>query len=1015
MDAKGRLLAQREAQLALIDSIQQGLASALGFQAIVDLVGDKLREVFRTPDLTIAWHDEKENLLQPLYAFEHGKRLAIAPYRPTPGGQFETMVRTRRPQVLNRAADYARLNARALPGTDQSKSMIGVPIVSGDRVRGLISIEDYEREDAFGDSEVRLLTTIAASLGNAMQSARLFDETQRLLGETERRNAELAVINSIQEGVAGKLDFQAIVDLVGDKLREVLRTDNVGIRWYDEKHRLVRYLYQYEHGQRLAPAPTPMAQPQGARKHVAPIVANGPAEMDALGIVTMPGTDRACSSCTVPIHAGDRVLGTIVVEDFVRECAYGNAEVSLLSTIAASLGVALENARLFDETQRLLKETEQRAAELAVINSIQEGVAGKLDFQAIVDLVGDKLREVLRTGDIGIRWFDDQQKVVHYLYEYEHGERLPPVAPSVPRTVSWETLTSTREPRVMNTLAESTAVGTLPGTDTAKSAVMVPIIGSNRTIGSIVVENHEREHAFTESDVRLLKTVGSSMGVALENARLFDETQRLLKETEQRNAELAVINAIQRGMSEQLEFQAIIELVGDKLREVFARGSVSVRWFDPATGLIHYLYENARGVRQQFPPAPPAKGGVWDTLIATRRPVVLNTPAESAALGLKVVPGGWQPISSLWVPIIGSERVLGTVCVWDFEREYAYGEAEVRLVGMVAATMGIALENARLFDETQRRTRETAALAEVGRDISSTLDLEVVMDRIAQHARDLLHCDNSAIFLPDADGENYRAIVALGTVGDQIRETEIRTGAGIIGGIIAAGRPEFVNDTQADPRAIQIAGTGRDEDERLMVAPLLAGKTVKGAMAVWRTGGRPFEQAELEFLVGLSQQAAVAIENARLFNETRSALERLTATADMLRVISSSPTDVQPVFDAIVVTASKLLPSMFTAVLRRDGDHYRLAARASGGLADALPHPHPERIPIDPAGNFPSRVFASRAMLHLPDWSTIELPPHERKIREGSGVRSSLLLPLVCDNECVGVLVIAHSRPHAYE
>ena len=78
----------------------------------------------------------------------------------------------------------------------------------------------------------------------------------------------------------------------------------------------------------------------------------------------------------------------------------------MLNTVAASMGVALENARLFDETQRLLKETEQRAAELAVINSIQEGVAAELDFSAIIDLVGDKLREVFRTGEIGIRWHD---------------------------------------------------------------------------------------------------------------------------------------------------------------------------------------------------------------------------------------------------------------------------------------------------------------------------------------------------------------------------------------------------------------------------------------------------------------------------------------------------------------------------------------------------------------------------------------------------------------------------------
>ena len=84
----------------------------------------------------------------------------------------------------------------------------------------------------------------------------------------------------------------------------------------------------------------------------------------------------------------------IVLENYERENAFGESEVRLLSTVAASMGVALENARLFDETQRLLKETEQRAAELAIINSVQQGIAAELDFQAIVDLVGDKLREV---------------------------------------------------------------------------------------------------------------------------------------------------------------------------------------------------------------------------------------------------------------------------------------------------------------------------------------------------------------------------------------------------------------------------------------------------------------------------------------------------------------------------------------------------------------------------------------------------------------------------------------------
>ena len=114
----------------------------------------------------------------------------------------------------------------------------------------------------------------------------------------------------------------------------------------------------------------------------------------------------------------------------------------------------------------------------------------------------------------------------------------------------------------------------MPGTDQGHSIVNVPIIGSDRVLGSIMLTNHERENAFGEAEVRLLSTVAASMGVALENARLFDETQRLLKETEQRNAELAIINSVQAALAAELNIQGIYDAVGDKVREIFHNADV---------------------------------------------------------------------------------------------------------------------------------------------------------------------------------------------------------------------------------------------------------------------------------------------------------------------------------------------------------------------------------------------------------------------------------------------------------
>ncbi len=255
-----------------------------------------------------------------------------------------------------------KLGAKNIGGDTVDNSFIYVPILHGNTVNGVITV-GKQLAHAFSDSDVSLLTTLANAMSVALENARLFDETQRLFKAEQQRAAELAVINSIQQGMAEKLDFQAVVDLVGDKLREVFHTGDIGIRWYDAKANILYSPYDYEHGVRLSVAPvTPLAGGQWFKlmENRQPVVYNNQAEAAAAGVKQIPGTDASLCSVRVPILGGDRVLGSIILESFERENAYGDAEVRLLSTVAASMGVALENARLFDETQRLLKETEQR-------------------------------------------------------------------------------------------------------------------------------------------------------------------------------------------------------------------------------------------------------------------------------------------------------------------------------------------------------------------------------------------------------------------------------------------------------------------------------------------------------------------------------------------------------------------------------------------------------------------------------------------------------------------------------
>ena len=180
---------QRVAELQIINSIQQGLAAELDFQAIVDLVGDKLREVFNTPDLGINWYDEKTNLLALSLQLSNMESGLL--FHPTSDIRAEYLKHddqkhashccliTSRLITKNSAKSRSQVQTRA-------NQLVSVPIISSDRVLGIITLENYERENAYGESELRLLTTIAASLGAALENARLFDETQRLLKDDRR-------------------------------------------------------------------------------------------------------------------------------------------------------------------------------------------------------------------------------------------------------------------------------------------------------------------------------------------------------------------------------------------------------------------------------------------------------------------------------------------------------------------------------------------------------------------------------------------------------------------------------------------------------------------------------------------------------------------------------------------------------------------------------------------------------------------------------------------------------------
>ena len=685
---------QRNAELALINSVQESIASELDQQAIYDLVGDKLQKVFDAQVASISTLDEATGLQHFPYIIERGERLQGEPAPPL--GFSKHVLDTREPLLIgeNLAAEAERYGSVLVAG-EWPRSALVVPLATGGKPRGVISLQNVDREHAFSESDKQLLTALAGSLSVALENA-------RLVHETRQRNAELALINSVQEALAGELEMQAIYDVVGDKIQEIFDAQVVDIGIFDFAAGLTRYPYTIERGVRFPDEPVLITRSPTTRQLLetkAPVLVNDvpAAERERGEALPVSQGEPALSVLVAPLISGDEVRGRISLQNLDRTNAFSLNDVRLLTTLAGSLSVALENARLVHETR-------QRNAELAVINGVQESIAGELDPQAIYDVVGDRVRDVFDAQVVSISTLDEATGLQHYPYIIERGERLQ-AEPGMPRGFSKHVL-EMREPLLIseNLDAERQRYGSgVVAGEPAKSVLFVPLVTGGRASGVISLQNIDREHAFDEDDQWLLTTLAGSLAVALENARLVQETR-------QRVAELATVNSVGQALSSQLDLDALIELVGERVRDTFGADIAYVALHDRRSGRIDFAYYYESGQRRDEPSIAYGEG-LTSRILESRAPLLLNRSPQFEEHE------AWQvgtPVRSfLGVPILAGEAAIGVISVQSIEKEGRFGEADSRLLATIAANVGVAIQNARLFSEIERQRQYLESLVTI--------------------------------------------------------------------------------------------------------------------------------------------------------------------------------------------------------------------------------------------------------------------------------------------------------------
>ncbi|MCB0103438.1 MAG: GAF domain-containing protein [Anaerolineales bacterium] len=251
-----------------------------------------------------------------------------------------------------------------------------------------------------------------------------------------------------------------------------------------------------------------------------------------------------------------------------------------------------------------------------------------------------------------------------------------------------------------------------------------------------------------------------------------------------------------------------------------------------------------------------------------------------------------QGLSRIIAPLIAQNQIIGYLYV-DMDTIYgSFDETDRDMLGMLANQAAVALDNAGLVtgleqkvnertnqlrlsvEQNQRLLKETRTISEIGREISSSLETKIVLENIASYAKDLLNGELSALFIPTIETGKFKAIAAVGENAEELLNTHILSGEGILGTVVKTREGEIINDAMHDPRAKTLQGTEHtsDNNRHLLAVPLLSQNEIAGLMAIWRSGeGTEFTENELNFLTNLSRQAVIALKNAQLFSEAEEA------------------------------------------------------------------------------------------------------------------------------------------------
>lgn len=796
----------------------------------------------------------------------------------------------------------------------QVRSWIGVPLISKGAVIGVLSVQS-ETAGAFTERTLRFLAGLANQLAIALENARLF-------AEREQRITELNSINRIGQTIASTLDQRQMLRDVYHHLRSFLSLDSFVAYLYDPESDEMTFCYEVDEGIESVTEQREPPKPGSLTAHIIrtrqPLqFVNLADEADQAGFRPVKfGSERESAAWLgVPLLIGDQmVVGVLAVMSYTpgiyheRECAF-------LTTVANQLALGVQNARLLERARAQVEQ-------LALINRVAATTNALTDLQAIYQEIVNAMAAATGVDQARMVIYDRESGYAPAVAEYVESGLLDQLRIQLFDNPSVDWLDREKRPLVSEDAQNDPLFAPTHQTFREldiRSIGIIPIILNDEVIGAIGLDFVGRQGTFSPQVLELCQTLANQTSTVIARARATIEAQRSAEATRQKVSELSTLLDAARILSSLLRPQEVL----NKLMELVTRQlnvtTVALWTISEGNVLVPAAVDGIPSEQGRSMRVPIGQG-FTGKVAETGQPLIIEDVNEQ---GGSLYPNYQQRnnlISFMGVPVIYREQIIGVLSVMtNYRRQFT--NDEMLLLAGLADQAATALENARLFEEREQRISELTIINRISAAVNASLDIYELIERLHQGISEIIDTSTSLIALYDEASNTLSYPIAYDR-GERVWLEPRPLGGGINCWVIRNRRPLLLSTAAAARAMGLLIDQGRNGDdteieESYLVVPIIYGDQVLGVVNIQSYAQHAFDENDLRFVTTVTNQAAVALNNARLFSETRQNASEMSTLFEVSQNLAGT-LDPDTIQMLIADAAVRLLRAELGAVIRID-------------------------------------------------------------------------------------------------